>query len=213
MKAIWKKEVTVFIFFDICFDKIHSWHVRRRQRARQGGAGHCRAGPVGFGNEMSSSAPPQHPPHTMWVSCVHSDSLKSYHVPIWNSGTLEVQWFNIIYLSFIQQCHGALLFPEQYISVAQDRKEVYYLCNTGHLLTVKTSFINSLQQLVAVHTIQPPFFFYTDRLFSGPLCLFPDDLTLVQCDPWVSHEFRCRPPSIVYDLHLKGAWGGLFLSR
>lgn len=46
------------------------------RRARPGGAGQCGTGPVGFGNKMSSSAPPPHPSHTMRVSCLHSESLK-----------------------------------------------------------------------------------------------------------------------------------------
>lgn len=46
-----------------------------------------------------------------------------------------------------------------------------------------------------------------------PLTLFPHDLTLERCDSGVSGGFMSRPPSIVYDLHLKEALEGLFWSR
>lgn len=112
-----------------------SWRVRRRRRqkswhrrVRQGGARDCRAAPVGFGNKMYSSAPPQHPPHTKCVFHVFTDSLKSYNVPIWDFGKPEFHRFNkyiyiYTYMYFSQQGNGDFFVWTIYIFVAHDSQE------------------------------------------------------------------------------------------
>lgn len=80
-----------------------------------------------------------------------------------------------------------------YSCIGQDSREentVYYICNTGHLLTVKVPLINPWQQPDSVKMIQFPFFLTHRQTFSGPLSLIPNDLTLQWCETGVSSEFR-----------------------